>query len=130
MFDERSEQVQRVVTLLDVGVTIFAFLVAPALRIAFLDDDFTDFDFWSHASFLPFILSLWIFSLTFFGAYRSPRMTSRLKYTWAVVRSVATGLGSLLTIFFVLKIQYMSRVAVVIFAVLDVLILVAIRFGI
>ena len=58
MFDERSEQVQRVVTLLDVGVTIFAFLVAPALRNTFLDGDFTDFNFWSHASFLPFILSL------------------------------------------------------------------------
>ena len=53
MFDERSEQVQRVVTLLDVGVTIFAFLVAPALRNTFLDGDFTDFNFWSHASFLP-----------------------------------------------------------------------------
>src|SRR5438445_12075152 len=102
MFDERSEQVRRVVTLLDVGVTIFAFRVAPALRIAFLDDDFTDFDFWSHASFLPFILSRWIFFLTLFGAYRSPRMTSRPKYTWSVVRGVEVGLGSLLTIFFLL----------------------------
>ena len=130
MFDERSEQVQRVATLLDVGATIFAFFVAPALRNAFLDDDFTDFNFWSHASFLPFILSLWIFFLTFFGAYRSPRMTSRLKYPWAVVRGVAVGLGSLLTIFFLLKIQYVSRAAVVIFAGLDVLFLVAIRLGI
>ena len=87
MFEERSEQLHRVTTLLDIGITIIAVsgrIVAPE---SLLDDD--PVDLLSHLALLPFILALWMFFLAFFGAYRSPRMTSRLEYTWAVARAVA-----------------------------------------
>src|SRR6266536_974326 len=107
MFEERSEQLYRIMTLFDVTVTIFVFLAASWFRNAVLDND--QVDLLSHVALLPFILALWMFFLTFFGAYRSPRTTSRLQYVWAVIRGVAVGLASLLTILFLFKVQYVSR---------------------
>jgi exopolysaccharide biosynthesis polyprenyl glycosylphosphotransferase len=127
MFEERSERLHRVLTLLDVTVTIVVFLAASWVRNALLDND--PADLMSHVALLPFILALWMFFLTFFGAYRSPRTTSRLQYAWAVARGVAVGLASLLTILFLFKVQYVSRAVVVTFAAADLLALVAIRFG-
>ena len=128
MFEERSDQLYRALTLLDVAVTIFVFLAASWVRNSLLDND--PVDLLSHLALLPFVLALWMFFLTFFGAYRSPRMTSRLQYAWAVTRGVAVGLASLLTILFLLKIHYVSRAVVMTFAAADLLALVGIRLGV
>jgi exopolysaccharide biosynthesis polyprenyl glycosylphosphotransferase len=128
MFEERSRQLHRVTTLLDISITTLVFLVASWLRSLVLDDD--PGDFLSHVALLPFVLSLWMFFLTFFGAYRSPRMTSRLQYVWAVSRGVGLGLTSLLTVLFLLKVQYVSRTVFVTFAAADLLALVGIRLGV
>ena len=128
MFEERSERLYRVLSLLDVTVTIFVFLAASWGRNVVEDND--PADLLSHVALLPFILALWMFFLTFFGAYRSPRTTSRLQYAWAVTRGVAVGLAALLTILFLFKIQYVSRGVVVIFAAADLLALVGIRLGV
>ena len=128
MFDERSEQLHRVMTLLDLGITIIMFLVAPWLRTLLVDDEPPNL--LSHIVFLPFILALWIVFLPSFGAYRSPRDTSPLAYTWAVVRAVVAGLAALFTVLFVMKIQYVSRAVMVIFGALDFLALVGIRLGV
>jgi exopolysaccharide biosynthesis polyprenyl glycosylphosphotransferase len=128
MFEERSEQLHRVTTLLDISLTILTFVAAVWVRYALVDDDLGDFV--SNAALLPFILSIWIFCLATFGAYAGPRTTSRLQYTWAVGRAVAVGVASLLTILFLLKIQYASRVVIVTFGVLDFLVLAGIRLGV
>ena len=128
MLEEQSEQLHRVTTLLDVAVTILVFLAASWFRSLLFDDD--PADLLSHVALLPFVLALWMFFLTFFGAYRSPRMTSALQYAWAVTRGVAVGLASLLTILFLFKVQYVSRVVVVTFAAADLLALVGIRLGV
>lgn len=127
MFEERSEEFHRVTTLLDLCTTIVMFLAASWLRNLVLDDD--PVDTLSHIALLPFILALWMLFLALFGAYRSPRNTSRLAYTWAIAQAVAVGLATLVTILFVMKIQYVSRAVMVIFAALDFLSLVAIRLG-
>jgi exopolysaccharide biosynthesis polyprenyl glycosylphosphotransferase len=128
MFEERSEQLRRVTTLLDLCITIIVFLAASWFRNLLLDHEPSAF--LSHIAFLPFILALWMLLLAFFGAYRSPGSTSSLAYTWAIARAVVAGLASLFTILFVMKIQYVSRGVVVIFAVLNVLALVGIRLGV
>jgi len=128
MFEERTEQLYRILTLVDVALTTFVFLAAPWLRNALLDND--PVDLLSHLAVLPFILALWIFFLTFFGAYRSPRMASRLQYAWAVTRGVTVGLAALLTILFLFKVQYVSRGVVVAFAATDLLALVGVRLGV
>jgi exopolysaccharide biosynthesis polyprenyl glycosylphosphotransferase len=128
MFEQRSEQLHRVTTLLDLCITIIVFLAASWFRNLVLDE--APRDFLSHVAVLPFILSLWMFFLAFFGAYRSPRKASRLSYTWAVARAVVAGLASLFTVLFVLKIQYVSRSVIVIFAALDFLALAGLRLGV
>jgi exopolysaccharide biosynthesis polyprenyl glycosylphosphotransferase len=128
MFEERSEDLHRVTTLLDLCLTITVFLTAPWLRTLLIDDEPPNV--LSHIAFLPFILALWMLFLPFFGAYRSPRNTSRRAYTWVIARAVAAGLATLLTILFVMKIQYVSRAVILIFAALDFLALVAIRLGV
>jgi len=128
MFEERSERLYRVLSLLDVTVTILVFLAASWGRNVVEDND--PADLLSHVALLPFILALWMFFLTFFGAYRSPRTTSLRQYAWAVTRGVAVGVAALLTILFLFKIQYVSRGVVVIFAAADLLALVGIRLGV
>src|SRR5882762_8481565 len=101
MFEERSEQLRRVMTLLDLSITIIVFLTAAWLRTLVLDDDPSDL--LSHIAFLPFILALWMLFLALFGAYQSPRSTSLLGYTWAVTQAMVAGLACLFTILFVMK---------------------------
>src|SRR5206468_4720439 len=98
------------------------------LRNEMLDSEPSDL--LSHVAFLPFILALWTFFLALFGAYRSPRNTSRLQYTWAVGRAVVVGVVSLLTVLFLLKIQYVSRAVMVTFAALDFLALAGLRLAV
>jgi exopolysaccharide biosynthesis polyprenyl glycosylphosphotransferase len=128
MFDERSEALTRAATLLDGVLTVAAFGAAFWLRAFFIPDD--PADFWSHAALLPLIAWLWFVFLGISGAYRSPRMTSRLAYAWSVTRAVAGGLAVLLTLLYLFKIHYVSRAIVVAFAGLDVVLLVAVRLGI
>lgn len=128
MFEERSEELHRVTTGLDLCTTIVMFLAASWLRNLVLDDD--PADALSHVALLPFILALWMLSLTLFDAYRSPRGTSRIAYTWAIAKAVAVGLASLVTVLFVMKIQYVSRAVMVIFAALSFLALVGIRLAV
>jgi uncharacterized protein (DUF983 family) len=53
MFEERTEQLHRILTLLDVVVTSLMFLAASWVRNALLDDD--PVDLLSHLALLPFI---------------------------------------------------------------------------
>ena len=128
MFEERAGQLRRVMTLLDVTLTIGAFLTATWLRGVLLDASDT-VDPLSHIALLPFVLSLWMFFLISFGAYRSPRYMSRRMYTWVVGLAAVLALASLLAILFMLKIQYVSRGVVMIFAVLDFFAVVGVRLG-
>jgi exopolysaccharide biosynthesis polyprenyl glycosylphosphotransferase len=127
MFEEKSEQLNRVVTILDIVLTVISFLIAYWIHEAFLP--VSSADFLSHLALLPLIITFWIFFLTLFGAYRSPRVTSLFEYGWAVIRGVAVGVALLLTLLFLLKIQYVSRAVVVAFSILDALFLIGVRIG-
>ncbi|MGZ8463085.1 MAG: sugar transferase [Candidatus Deferrimicrobiaceae bacterium] len=125
MLDDKSDRLRNVTILADLSVTILVFLLAFWIRDMFVRDD--PADFLSHVALLPLVLAIWSFSLTNFGAYRSPRESSRLDYAWAVARAVAVGLVVLLTLLFLVKIKYVSRAIVVMFAGLDFLGLFLIR---
>lgn len=127
MFEQQSEQLRRVTMLLDVSLTVFIFLVSYWVRIAFVGG--SPPKLLPHVALLPVIAPIWVFLLTFFGAYRSPQATSRLEYGWAATRAVGSGVALLLTLLFLLKIQYVSRAILVTFAVLDVPALIGIRLG-
>ena len=126
MLSEKSYRVRNITILADLSVTILVFLLAFWIRETFVRDD--PADFLSHAALLPLVLATWSFFLFYFGAYRNPRESSRLDYAWAVGRAVAAGLVALLTILFLVKIKYVSRAIVLMFAGLDILGLLLIRF--
>ena len=125
MFEEKTQQIKGITALLDLGLTVITFLIAFLIRGAFIVNE--PADFWSHIALLPSIISLFGFSLICFGTYRSPRITSPFQYVEAVIRSVLTGVVLLLTFLFLFKIQYISRLVVVVFSVLDLLALVGVR---
>jgi exopolysaccharide biosynthesis polyprenyl glycosylphosphotransferase len=116
MFEDKLQQLRRYTVLADIVFTSVMLLMSFWLRNKFVQ---SSADFVSHAALLPLILALWLYSLSSFGAYRSPRITSVLEYGWAIARSVVTGLALLLILLFLFNVHYVSRVVVVLFAVLD-----------
>jgi exopolysaccharide biosynthesis polyprenyl glycosylphosphotransferase len=127
MFDERSAQFQRVTWLLDIGLTVLVFLAVSSLRTLAGHDEARDA--LSHVAVLPFVLALWMLFLAYFGAYRSPRTTSRSSYLWAVGRAVGAGVVALFTALFALQIEYVSRGLIAEFAAVDLLALAGVRLA-
>jgi exopolysaccharide biosynthesis polyprenyl glycosylphosphotransferase len=128
VFEERSEQLDRITTMLDVTVTIAAFVTAVWLRNVLVDGE--PVHVLSHLALLPFILALWGVSFAVFDASKSPRTTSALTYIWTVARAVTVALAVLLASLFLLKIQYVSRTVIAVFGVLAFVALVGIRLGV
>jgi exopolysaccharide biosynthesis polyprenyl glycosylphosphotransferase len=126
-FEEKSTHFKRLTTLYDVSFTVLAYFVSYWLH-DIISGSGSPSDFFSHIALLPLIIAMWNPLLGAFGAYRSPRVTSRFDYGWAVLRAVTIGLVVLVVLLFILKIQYVSRIIVVTFAVLDFAALVGIRF--
>ena len=125
MLSEKSYRVRNIIILADLSVTILVFLLAFWIRDMFGRDD--PADFLSHVALLPLILAIWSFFLSYFGAYRNPRESSYFDYAWAVGWAIAGGLVVLLTLLFLVKIKYVSRAIVLMFAGLDFLGLMLIR---
>ena len=125
MLSEKSFRVRNTIVLADLSITVFVFLLAFWVRDMYGRDD--PADFLSHVALLPLILAIWSFFLSFFGAYRNPRESSRFDYAWAVGWAIAGGLVVLLTLLFLVKIKYVSRAIVLMFAGLDFLGLMLIR---
>jgi len=121
---EKTRRILNVTVLVDAAATVATFLLAFRIRDAFL---VSEADFLSHLALLPFVLSIWYFFLSRFGAYRSPRECGRIDSLWTVVRAVGAGLGVLLVLLFLLKIQYVSRAVVAMFAAMNVFALAAVR---
>jgi exopolysaccharide biosynthesis polyprenyl glycosylphosphotransferase len=115
----------RVTRLLDLILIAAALVMAYGLRRIFVGGDLSDL--WPHLGLLPLIAPLWIGLLTFFGAYESPRATSRLEDCWAVTRAVGTGLAMLLAVLFLLKIHFVSRAILASFSILAVMTLTGAR---
>jgi exopolysaccharide biosynthesis polyprenyl glycosylphosphotransferase len=128
MFEEKTNRLRSVTTLIDVGLTVLVFLVSYSLHDEYLADN--QASFLSHIALLPLIVAIWGFFLSVFGAYRTPRLTSRFDFAWSVTRAVGVGLVLLITLLFLLKIQYVSRAIIITFAFLDLIALIAVRLWI
>jgi exopolysaccharide biosynthesis polyprenyl glycosylphosphotransferase len=125
-FEQRTVEVRRKTAILDAGATVATFLLAYAVREATVQGEVGEF--WAHLGLLPAIVPIWAVLLVLSGAYASPRSTTLWGYTRAVLQAVAGGLALLLAGMFLLKLEHVSRMVIVLFAVLDVAALTAIRF--
>ena len=74
----------------------------------------------SYIAILPSLLTLLILSLSYFDAYRSPRLASKYFYVASIIKSMAITLGLLLVAIFFLKIQYVSRLVIFVYAGISV----------
>ena len=125
-FDQRALEVRRKTAILDACATAAAFLLAYAIREAAVQGEVGEF--WAHLALVPAIVPIWAIFLVLSGAYASPSSTTRWGYTRAVLQAVAGGLALLLAGMFLLQFTHVSRMVIVLFAVLDVVALISIRF--
>ena len=126
MQEQQSQQLRGFTILIDVCLTIGSFLLAHHLRIA-LGDGGSEPDLLPHLTLLGVIVPIWVFLLSFFGAYRGPRMTSLVDYAWGVTRALGIGFGILLSLVFLLRLQYVSRSVMTLFVLLNLASLIGVR---
>lgn len=126
MYDSRSKALDKTVSFLDVFFTVIIFLLSFTARTYFLTAE--DADIYSHLFLLPLLLSLLLFFLSYFGAYKHPRRASFATYVWAIFRGLVLTIGVLLTLLFFLNIQYVSRWVIFVFAFGEFIVLIILRF--
>lgn len=81
----------------------------------------------NHLMLLPLIIVLITSMLSYFGAYRTPVECSFATYGWSVIRAVLAAVLILLALLFLLKIQYVSRAVILLFASFELCILLVVR---
>jgi len=125
MYEEKSLEVNRVIFLLDVLITSLAFMFSIWMRKYLVSGG--NADFFSHMALLPLVLLLIICFLSYFGAYEGPCHAKLFNYGIATIQSVALGIGALLTLLFILKIDYISRTVIFSFAAIETFFIFGIR---
>lgn len=125
MYDKRTEEINRTILSLDIILSAVAFIFAFWCKNFFQVAEETDF--YSHLFLFPLILALLITFLTYSGAYKSLRHMTIYSCSWSVFRGLALTVGVLLSLLFFLEIEYISRLAIMIFAVLEFFALLSIR---
>src|SRR5262249_19698596 len=126
MVERQSQQLRHQAIRAGISLTVLLLFGAYSLRELTLG---ATSPLLPYIALVPVIAPLWVFLLTFFGAYKIPAEASALDLTWSVVRAVATGLALTLALLFVLKIQHVSRVIIVSFAALDLVGLIGVRLA-
>ncbi len=114
MFDEKSQKTRRLLGIWDIFFSLVSFAVALWLQIQIRP--FDTIDIFSHIAILPLLLTILIFSLSYFNAYRSLRSTSISLYVIPIIKAMTTTLGLLFIILFFLNIQYVNRFVILTFA--------------
>jgi len=128
MYNEKSSEIARWMLFLDVIATCATFVLAFHLRLYLIDTKVTGFA--SHMAILPLLLLFVIGFLSYSGAYRVPNRLYLAGYAWSVIRGVVIGTGAMLVLLFLLNIEYVSRVVVVAFGIMDFFLIFIIRIGI
>lgn len=125
MSEEKSQILHQITIIYDILLTGIVFLISIRLR-EFIASD-RDIDFISHIALLPLIVAIWVYFLSYFGGYKKPMGASHVDYFLAVVWAVGSGFVIVLALLFLLKMKYISRAVLVIFALLDIAALCAVR---
>jgi exopolysaccharide biosynthesis polyprenyl glycosylphosphotransferase len=125
-YDQKSRQAGRLLFVLDLLLTAFVFLFAYDVREWLTG---RPVDYWRHLALLPLVLGIMAPLMWGSGAYERMRMRSLFTYGWIVARAIAITLVVLSTVLFLLKAQYVSRMFLLIFGGLLLVVLVGMRTG-
>ena len=123
-YDQKSRQAGRLLFVLDILLTTFVFLLAFDVRAWLVE---RPIDFWRHIALLPLVLGLMMPLLWISGAYERMRVRSLFSYGWIVARSIAITLVVLSTVLFLLKVGSISRMVLLLFGALLLVLLVGMR---
>jgi len=110
----------------DIFFTILTFLSSYWVRDVLMVHE-EPLNLYSHIFLFPLLLLFLISLLSYFGGYAEPRETSLTRYSWAIIRTIAVSVGLLLSLLFFLKITYISRSMILIFAGAEFVVLLTIR---
>jgi exopolysaccharide biosynthesis polyprenyl glycosylphosphotransferase len=113
-----SNELSNLVFLADELFTLVVFFVSFWARDFFLPET-ESLSLFSHLFLVPLILVFTTTFLTYFGGYKSPEKTSMVGYSWSILRATVLTVFSLLAILFFLNIPYVSRLVIVVFAFLE-----------
>jgi exopolysaccharide biosynthesis polyprenyl glycosylphosphotransferase len=125
MFDEKIAALGRSILVMDTIVTILAYILAYYSRILY-HPDYTS-DFYSHLALLPLILALFAGLVSYQSAYKSPRSQNLLTHAWIIFRGSVISFAVLMSLFFIFKIQFVSRYVIFIFFIFEFISIFSIR---
>lgn len=125
MLKENNRFVRRAQVAVELGVTALSFYAAYALRNQVGDIRLAPFS--DHLFLLYLIVPLWLFLLLYCRCYQSIRVKSLFQILAPLSKAVLLGGFFLMAVFFIFKIQHISRALIIIFLVLDFLALASIR---
>jgi exopolysaccharide biosynthesis polyprenyl glycosylphosphotransferase len=119
MFDEKSQEIRRLLGIWDIFFSLICF--SAAIWIQTVVHPLDQVDIFSHISILPSLLALLIISLSYFDSYRSPRLATNFFYVASIINAMAVTLGLLFMALFFLKINYVSRLVILTYAGMSVI---------
>ncbi len=120
-----NNELGNTVYLLDIFFTVITFLGSFVIwELLHLEGKSS---FYSHVFLLPLLLVFITSFLSYFGGYRGPHQSTLPGYAWAISRAVLCTVSILLTLLFFLKIEYVSRFIILIFALVEPMVLLVIR---
>jgi exopolysaccharide biosynthesis polyprenyl glycosylphosphotransferase len=125
IFSDRSLEVQRVLKLTDLLVTLASFTAAVSIQRSIFPTN--QVDIFSHIAILPSLLALLILSLAYFDSYRSPRLASHFFYASSIIKAMAAALGILFIALFFLNLHYVSRLVIMLYAGISVFLMIIAR---
>lgn len=126
MQKDPTNELGNTIFFIDVLFTIATFLVAFLIRNLFFDEG-APLNFSSHLFIIPLILALITGALSYTGGYKSPFNTQISGYSWAIFQAIIISVGTLLVLLFFLNIQYVSRFVILLFASMELCVLLLIR---
>ncbi len=128
MIEERLKIFSRVSLLLDVGFTVLAFYLAYLLRafVIPLPEGALPLEFASLVWLLFVIVPVWIILLPYEGAYITLEKRARDTY-YPLLKAVVIGTLLLFTVVFMLKLVSQSRLFIILFSLIDLLLLLLLR---
>jgi len=124
MATEASRDVGRRLCTLDVLLVALLYLIAYRIQAAF--SPYGPANPEAHYFLLPFIIAVFVWAMSYAGAYRFFRV-SFLTHAGMVASSLAFSIGALLTILYLFKEGWMSRIVIVWFSLSVLIVLTAIR---
>ena len=128
MLKERLANLKRVVITLDLILTAASLVIAYHLRdVLFRGYRPPLYPLSTYLWLLVVILPSWYFSLNLAGAYALEEPRSRRRVAWDIARGVSLGIGFYGAVTFLVRIYYVSRLFIGLFAITDFLLLTSAR---